>query len=83
MKERFRLFLNRLPWPPLLVAALLLGLAPFVPEPHLLEKLRLLLAGRLSRPLDIFDLGFHLLPTLLVVAKLLVGGSESRPAKNR
>jgi len=73
MKERFRLFLRQLPWPPLVLAALLMGLAPFVPEPHLVEKFRLLLAGRLSRGLDLFDLGFHLLPTLLLVAKLAVG----------
>lgn len=78
MIERFQLFLSRLPWPPLLLAALLMGLAPFVPEPHLVEKFRLLLAGRLTRPLDIFDLAFHLLPVLLLVAKSLAGGAARR-----
>jgi len=31
-------WLDRIPFPPLVIAALLLALAPFVPEPHLLEK---------------------------------------------
>lgn len=73
MTKYIRLFLIRLPWPPLVLAALLMGLAPFVPEPHLVEKFRMLLAGQLTRPLDIFDLGFHLLPGLLLIAKLLTG----------
>jgi len=65
-------FLQRLPLLPLAVAAVFLGLAPFVPQPHLLEKLRWLAEGRLQRPLDIFDLCFHLLPSLLLAAKLLL-----------
>lgn len=58
---------------PLLVAfALLLGLAPFRPEPHLVQKLRMLLQGTLSRPLDIFDLLFHLAPAALLLLKVAV-----------
>ena len=53
-----------------LVIALTLGFAPFLPEPHLLEKLRMLMAGTLVRPLDWFDLVWHLWPWLLLVAKL-------------
>jgi len=34
---------DRLPLHLLVIAALTLGLAPFVPEPHVLEKLRMLL----------------------------------------
>ncbi|MGY8826636.1 MAG: RND transporter [Candidatus Latescibacterota bacterium] len=55
----------------LLVAALLLGLAPFQPRPHLLEKLNMLLAGELTRLLDIFDLVFHGAPSLLLIIRLL------------
>ncbi len=75
MIERIRLFLTQMTWPPLVLAALLMGLAPFVPEPHLVEKVRLLLAGRLVRQMDIFDLGFHLLPTMLLVAKFFADRS--------
>jgi hypothetical protein len=63
--------LDRLPWGILIIAAVLLGLAPFVPEPHLVEKLRMLSQGSLQRPIDIFDLLYHSLPILLLLAKLI------------
>ena len=63
-------WLDRLPLPILAVAALLLGLAPFVPEPHLWEKLKMLFTGTLSRPIDIFDLIMHGAPSLLLLLKL-------------
>jgi hypothetical protein len=53
------------------LAALTLGLAPFVPEPHLWEKLKMLVGGTLVRPIDIFDLCLHAAPWLLLMAKLL------------
>ena len=55
----------------LLIPAVLLGLAPFVPEPHLLEKLRMLSQGTLQKPIDIFDLLLHGTPALLVIVKLV------------
>jgi len=45
-----------------------LGLAPFTPQPHLLEKLDMLFSGTLQRPVDIFDLCLHgALPALLLL----------------
>jgi hypothetical protein len=72
-----RRLLAALPYPLLLGAAVLLGLAPFVPQPHLLEKLQLLWHGELSRAIDIFDLSFHLAPTALLIAK---AGMQRFPA---
>lgn len=66
-------FFKQIPWTFLIPAALLLGLAPFKPEPHLFEKLRMLSNGLLIRPVDIFDLFMHSTPLLLVVGKLLLG----------
>ncbi len=63
-------FLDSFPLVPLIVLALLLGLAPFVPEPHLFEKVRMLMAGTLVKPLDIFDLIMHASPIVLLVLKL-------------
>ncbi|WP_135448738.1 MULTISPECIES: RND transporter [Tabrizicola] len=63
-------FLDQLPLAILVIAALTLGLAPFVPEPHLWEKLKMLAAGNLVRPIDIFDLLMHAAPWLLLAAKL-------------
>jgi hypothetical protein len=63
-------WLDRIPLAIVVPLALLLGLAPFVPEPHLWEKLKMLAAGRLSRPIDIFDLVYHAAPWLLLALKL-------------
>ncbi len=69
-------FLDNISLPTLIMAALLLGLAPFVPEPHVLEKLRMLMAGELSKPMDIFDLLLHGTPWLLLFAKLARMGAR-------
>jgi hypothetical protein len=52
-----------------LIVALTLGLAPFMPEPHIWEKLKMLAAGTLTRPIDIFDLVLHATPWLLLALK--------------
>ena len=62
-------WLDNISWGMLIAAALLLGLAPFYPEPHIVEKIRMLLQGTLKRPLDIFDLLYHSLPILLLLIK--------------
>jgi len=62
---------DSLPLTPFILLALTLGLAPFVPEPHLVEKIRMLFNGTLTRPMDIFDLMFHGAPWLLLGAKLV------------
>jgi len=62
--------LDALPVSTLLIICATLGLAPFVPEPHIWEKLKMLAAGTLTRPIDMFDLAFHGIPWLLLVAKL-------------
>ncbi len=63
--------LDQIPLSIIVIAALTLGLAPFFPEPHLLEKLRLLWAGNLRAPIDIFDFLMHAAPFVLLLAKLL------------
>jgi len=63
-------WLDRIPLVVIAVIALFLGLAPFQPEPHLVEKLRMLAAGTLTRPLDVFDLLWHAAPLALLAAKL-------------
>ncbi len=66
-------WLDRTPVGYIALPALLLGLAPFVPEPHLFEKLKMLFAGTLSRPLDIFDLFLHGTPVVLLLIKSVRG----------
>jgi len=73
-------FLDQLPLGSALIVAATLGLAPFVPEPHVWEKLKMLAAGTLARPIDIFDLVFHGLPWLLLFAKLARMAVQRRQA---
>lgn len=59
---------------PLYVAvfgAATLGLAPFFPEPHIWEKIKMMRAGTLKRPIDIFDFMLHAAPFALLLAKLV------------
>ena len=65
-----RKLLNKVPLSLLLVLCLTLGLAPFTPQPHVWEKLQMLVAGELVRPIDIFDLLLHATPWILLVLKL-------------
>lgn len=53
------------------ITVLMLG-APFVPEPHLVEKARMAMNGTLTSPLDIFDVAWHLLPAALLVWKTVL-----------
>ena len=64
-------WLDRLPLSILVLVALTLGLAPFQPEPHVWEKLKMLAAGTLSRPIDIFDLFLHGTPWVVLFLKLV------------
>jgi hypothetical protein len=64
-------FIDRLDWITVALVCATLGLAPFTPEPHVVEKLRMLASGTLSRPIDIFDLVMHGLPWAVLVLKAL------------
>ncbi|MGD9808807.1 MAG: hypothetical protein AB7E76_10340 [Deferribacterales bacterium] len=55
----------------LILFSIVLGLAPFVPEPHLTEKINMLIDGTLTRPIDIFDLVMHSTPIVLLIIKYL------------
>ncbi|MEX5578729.1 RND transporter [Pseudophaeobacter sp. A-200-2] len=61
--------LDSIDWTTAIIVALLLGLAPFFPEPHLWEKLRMLFAGELQRALEGFNLLMHGAPLVLLVLK--------------
>lgn len=72
-------FVDNIPMVVLLILCVLLGLAPFVPEPHIVEKLRMLSQGNLKKPIDIFDLLYHAAPFILLTIKLIrlkTGGSS-------
>jgi len=64
-------WLDQIPWYFLLFASLTLGLAPFFPEPHIWEKIKMLMAGTLVKPVDIFDFLMHGTPWVLLILKLI------------
>ncbi|HSQ72120.1 MAG TPA: hypothetical protein VLM87_06825 [Rubrivivax sp.] len=68
---RLGAWLDRVPLVWLVAIAGWLALAPFFPEPHLWEKLKMLAAGTLTRPIDIFDLLMHAVPLLLLAWRLM------------
>ncbi len=74
-------WLDNIPYTILLPLALFLGLAPFNPEPHLWEKLKMLSAGSLVEAIDIFDLVMHGSPLLLLGIKLLRGETGTNNAE--
>ena len=63
--------LNSIPTPALVTFAVLFALAPFMQEPHLWEKLKMLFTGSLTKPIDIFDLLMHGTPLALLITKII------------
>ena len=61
-------WVDSLDWILVVVACLTLGLAPFTP-PHIVEKLQMLVKGKLVKPIDWFDMFFHGIPWILLLIK--------------
>ena len=64
-------WLDDIPYVMLIGAAILMALLPFQPEPHLIEKLRMLSQGLLTKPIDVFDLFWHSIPMILLLTKFI------------
>ncbi len=71
--QKLLALISRLPWSVVLIACATLGLAPFTPEPHVWEKLKMLGSGTLTRPIDIFDLLLHGAPFIVAGLKVAAG----------
>lgn len=63
-------WIDRIPIFLLILVAAWMAVAPISPEPHLTEKVRMLSQGTLTRPVDIFDLLYHLAPIVLLAVKV-------------
>jgi len=70
-------YISQLPWIVVIILCLTLGLAPYSPQPHLIEKLVLLTDGQLSTPVDIFDFLMHLSPFVLLILKIFLKSKNS------
>jgi len=63
--------LDEIPYVVLILIAIFMLLAPFYPMPHIVEKLLMLKNGTLQKPIDIFDLLFHLAPIAILILKIV------------
>ena len=63
-------WLDKFPLAILIALAAWMAVAPITPEPHLIEKLRMLSQGTLTKSLDIFDLLLHSAPIVLLGVRL-------------
>ncbi|HSO45624.1 MAG TPA: hypothetical protein VLQ47_08890 [Rhodoferax sp.] len=63
-------WLDKFPLAILIALAVWMAVAPISPEPHLIEKLRMLSQGTLVKPIDIFDLLLHSAPIVLLAVRL-------------
>ena len=63
-------WIDRIPYAPLVIFAFFILMAPFRPMPHVWEKLSMLMHGNLLRPIDIIDMIYHLLPTVVLAIKI-------------
>ena len=55
------------------MASLTLGLAPFLPEPHIVGKIRWILGGAVGmKAIDWFDFVLHGTPWLLFIRALVI-----------
>ena len=64
-------YIDKIPLLPLAMAAIFMSLAPFAPEPHLVEKLRMLSNSELTKGIDIFDLFWHSFLIVLLAVRLI------------
>jgi len=63
-------WLDKFPLALLIALAVWMAVAPINPEPHLIEKWRMLSQGTLVKPLDMFDLVLHSAPIVLLALRL-------------
>ncbi len=60
-------------WSVVFILCLTLGLAPFVPEPHLWGKIKWVMGGAIGMTMmDWFDLLFHGFPYLLLIRLVIL-----------
>ncbi|MBM3215549.1 hypothetical protein FJZ36_11610 [Candidatus Poribacteria bacterium] len=61
---------RRVPYRVAVPFAVLLAVAPFGRTPHVVEKARMLMAGTLTRPIDMFDPVFHASGAVVLIARI-------------
>ncbi len=66
-------------WKIVILLCLILGLAPFFPEPHIWGKLKWILGGAVGmKPMDWFDVLLHGFPWLLLIRLVILKFKSKR-----
>lgn len=66
-------------WRIVILLCLILGLAPFFPEPHIWGKLKWIIGGAVGmKPLDWFDVLLHGFPWLLLIRLVILKFKSKR-----
>ena len=63
--------IDDIPYPIIIIIAVFLAIAPMNGEPHLVEKLKMLSAFTLTKPIDMFDLVLHSAPIIILTIKVI------------
>jgi len=67
-------------WKIIVLGCLTLGLAPFLPEPHLWGKIKWIIGGAVGMSLkDWFDVLFHGFPFLLLIRLIILKVTHIKP----
>lgn len=74
--------LKKIPYAVLIPLTVFMLLAPFTPMPHVWEKLIMIKEGTLSRPIDIFDLIYHLAPLVILIGKVRLHQRDKEEGRN-
>jgi len=64
-------FLDKIPYSLMIIFTIMMLAAPMTPMPHVVEKILMLSNGTLTRPIDIFDLCFHVFPLFILIIKFI------------
>ncbi len=75
-------WIDRIPMLWLVAIAVYLAGAPFVPEPHLVEKWRMLMDASLHKPIDVFDFFLHTLPMVVLAIRLVRDAQRRRQSQD-
>ncbi|MDH3335594.1 MAG: hypothetical protein OEL50_03015 [Rhodospirillaceae bacterium] len=59
MNPKLAAFIDRLPTFPTILIGVWMGLAPFIPEPHLVQKFFMAINGVPFKAIDVFDVFMH------------------------
>lgn len=69
--QRIQMWLQPVPMGVLTIISIWMLIAPIFPEPHLVQKAMWVVQGHTFKAIDVFDVAWHLFPSILLLIKWL------------